>query len=424
MIVGFPGETDRDVEVLTDFLPAARLDVVGVFGYSDEDGTEAAGLDGQLAEQVIEERDATSTSWSSRWWPIGLPTGSANSSRCWSKNRSTVWPPAARRTKDQRSTASSSCQGSSAPVGSWVTARVVESAGLISSAQLSLGHRSPSRGIDLGERGGQGAVSSWNLPNALTVIRLLLVPVFVVVAWVGFERDDQAWQAWAALIFLAAAITDLLDGELARRTGKVTSFGKIADPIADKALTGAALIVLSWFTVLPWWVTIVIIVREVAVTVLRFWVIRHGVMAASRGGKLKTALQIVAITLYLLPLASGAVIVAQVVMAAAVIVTLLTGVDYVLRARALRRAETASRWAPARERGRQRLAAALVPALHERGLTVAVAESLTGGLVMATLTEIPGASAVLRGGPVVYATDTKASELGIDAELLVEPWAR
>lgn len=188
----------------------------------------------------------------------------------------------------------------------------------------------------------KAAVSSWNLPNALTVIRLFLVPVFVVVAWAGFERDDQAWQAWAALIFLAAAITDLLDGELARRTGKVTSFGKIADPIADKALTGAALIVLSWFDLLPWWVTVVIIVREVAVTILRFWVIRHGVMAASRGGKLKTALQIVAITLYLLPLASGAVIVAQVVMAAAVIVTLLTGVDYALRARALRRAETAS----------------------------------------------------------------------------------
>jgi len=188
----------------------------------------------------------------------------------------------------------------------------------------------------------KAAVSSWNLPNALTVIRLFLVPVFVVVAWAGFERDDQAWQAWAALIFLAAAITDLLDGELARRTGKVTSFGKIADPIADKALTGTALIVLSWFDLLPWWVTVVIIVREVAVTILRFWVIRHGVMAASRGGKLKTALQIVAITLYLLPLASGAVIVAQVVMAAAVIVTLLTGVDYALRARALRRAETAS----------------------------------------------------------------------------------
>jgi CDP-diacylglycerol--glycerol-3-phosphate 3-phosphatidyltransferase len=181
------------------------------------------------------------------------------------------------------------------------------------------------------------AVSSWNVPNALTVGRLMLVPVFLVVAWVGFERDDEAWQAWAALIFLVAAVTDLIDGELARRTGQVTSFGKIVDPIADKALTGSALVLLSWFELLPWWVTGVIIAREVAVTVLRFWVIRHAVIAASRGGKLKTALQILAITLYLLPLASGALAVAEWVMGAAVIVTLVTGVDYAFRAVALRK---------------------------------------------------------------------------------------
>ncbi|MCZ3390225.1 MAG: CDP-diacylglycerol--glycerol-3-phosphate 3-phosphatidyltransferase [Actinomycetia bacterium] len=180
-------------------------------------------------------------------------------------------------------------------------------------------------------------VSSWNVPNALTVGRLLLVPVFVVVAWVGFDRNDEAWQAWAALIFLVAAVTDLIDGEWARRTGQVTSFGKIADPIADKALTGSALVLLSWFELLPWWVTIVIIAREVAVTCLRFLVIQHGVIAASRGGKLKTVLQILAITLYLLPLASGAFAVAQWVMGAAVVVTVLTGVDYAFRAIALRR---------------------------------------------------------------------------------------
>jgi CDP-diacylglycerol--glycerol-3-phosphate 3-phosphatidyltransferase len=181
------------------------------------------------------------------------------------------------------------------------------------------------------------AVSSWNVPNALTVGRLMLVPVFLVVAWVGFERDDEAWQAWAALVFLVAAVTDLIDGEWARRTGQVTSFGKIVDPIADKALTGSALVLLSWFELLPWWVTGVIIAREVAVTVLRFWVIRHAVIAASRGGKLKTALQILAITLYLLPLASGALAVAEWVMGAAVIVTLVTGVDYAFRAVALRK---------------------------------------------------------------------------------------
>ena len=180
--------------------------------------------------------------------------------------------------------------------------------------------------------------SSWNLPNALTVGRLLMVPVFVVVAWVGLDRGSEAWQAWAAIVFGAAAITDLVDGELARRTNQVTSFGKIVDPIADKALTGSALVLLSWFDVLPWWVTIVIIVREVGVTVLRFWVIRHGVIAASRGGKLKTALQISAITLYLLPLESGAVEVAHWIMGAAVIVTVVTGVDYAMQAWTLRRA--------------------------------------------------------------------------------------
>jgi CDP-diacylglycerol--glycerol-3-phosphate 3-phosphatidyltransferase len=182
------------------------------------------------------------------------------------------------------------------------------------------------------------APSSWNLPNALTVGRLLLVPVFIFVGWVGYSRPDAGWQAWAALVFLVAAVTDFIDGELARRTGQVTSFGKIVDPIADKALTGSALVLLSWFDLLPWWVTVVVVAREIGVTVLRFWVIRHGVIAASRGGKLKTALQIVAITLYLLPLAAGGRAVAEWVMAAAVVVTLVTGVDYVVRAMALRRA--------------------------------------------------------------------------------------
>jgi CDP-diacylglycerol--glycerol-3-phosphate 3-phosphatidyltransferase len=189
--------------------------------------------------------------------------------------------------------------------------------------------------------GSEGTVtpgpSSWNLPNALTVVRLLMGPAFVVIAWIGFDRGSDAWETWAAVVFGAAAITDLVDGELARRTNQVTSFGKIVDPIADKALTGSALVILSWFDLLPWWVTIVIVTREVIVTVLRFSVIRHGVIAASRGGKLKTALQIIAITLYLLPLSSGADDVAVWIMGAAVIVTIATGFDYCLRALALRR---------------------------------------------------------------------------------------
>jgi CDP-diacylglycerol--glycerol-3-phosphate 3-phosphatidyltransferase len=187
------------------------------------------------------------------------------------------------------------------------------------------------------------SVSAWNLPNTLTVGRLALVPVFAVVAYVGLARPDDEWQTWGAVIFLVAAATDLIDGEVARRTGQVTSFGKVADPIADKALTGTALVLLSAFDLLPWWVTVLILGREVLVTALRFWVIHHGVMAASRGGKLKTALQILAITLYLLPLASGGRAVAEWVMAAAVIVTVITGVDYGFRALSLRRASRASR---------------------------------------------------------------------------------
>ena len=130
-----------------------------------------------------------------------------------------------------------------------------------------------------------------------------------------------------------ASVTDLLDGRLARSRGLVTDFGKIADPIADKALTGAALISLSVLGELPGWVTALILIREVGVTVLRFVVIRRGVIAASQGGKLKTLLQVVAICLYILPASLGPPAwVREVVMAVAVVVTLVTGADYVVRA--------------------------------------------------------------------------------------------
>ncbi len=178
--------------------------------------------------------------------------------------------------------------------------------------------------------------SVWNIANYLTVLRLFLVPVFVVVLFVD-DGESALWR-WAAFaVFVVAAVTDQLDGRLARRYGLVTDFGKIADPIADKALVGAALVGLSVLGVLSWWVTAVIIVREVGVTVLRFWVLRHGVIPASRGGKLKTLLQAVAIGLYLLPLPHPWEWVAHIVMAAAVVVTVATGIDYVYQALALRR---------------------------------------------------------------------------------------
>ena len=174
-----------------------------------------------------------------------------------------------------------------------------------------------------------------NLPNALTVLRLAMVPVFAILLLQDGGLDDSD-RYWATLVFGLAIITDRYDGMIARRTGQVTEFGKLADPIADKALTGTALIGLSILDLLPWWVTLVILVREVGVTVLRFWVIRHGVIAASRGGKAKTVAQSLAITLYLLPLTGVAATVRWWVMAVAVALTVLSGLDYVYRALTLR----------------------------------------------------------------------------------------
>ncbi len=169
----------------------------------------------------------------------------------------------------------------------------------------------------------------FNVANALTVVRIFLVPVFVVCLFAG----GTGWRLAALAAFCVASLTDLLDGKLARSRGLVTDFGKIADPIADKALTGAALISLSVLGELAWWVTALILIREFGVTALRFAVIRRGVIAASPGGKLKTLLQVIAICLYVLPPSlSPPDIVKQVVMAAAVVVTLVTGADYVIRA--------------------------------------------------------------------------------------------
>jgi CDP-diacylglycerol--glycerol-3-phosphate 3-phosphatidyltransferase len=185
------------------------------------------------------------------------------------------------------------------------------------------------------------AVSAWNVANALTVLRFLLVPVFVVTLFWG-TGHETSWRVLAWAVFAAASITDRFDGEIARRRGLVTEFGKLADPIADKALVGAALVGLSELGELWWWVTVVVLVREVGVTLLRFWVIRHGVIPASRGGKVKTFLQTVAIGLYVLPLSGVLHDLATAVMAAAVVVALVTGVDYVLRAVRLRRASLAA----------------------------------------------------------------------------------
>ncbi|NRQ38320.1 CDP-diacylglycerol--glycerol-3-phosphate 3-phosphatidyltransferase [Nonomuraea sp. NN258] len=173
-------------------------------------------------------------------------------------------------------------------------------------------------------------VSPWNIANVLTVLRLALVPFFVVCLFL----PGTGWRLTALAVFGVASLTDHLDGELARRYGLITDFGKIADPIADKALIGAALVCLSILDELPWWVTIVILGRELGITLLRFMLLRHAVIPASYGGKVKTVLQIAAIVLYLLPWVPDWL--RWVTMLAALLVTVGTGVDYVVRAIRLR----------------------------------------------------------------------------------------
>jgi CDP-diacylglycerol--glycerol-3-phosphate 3-phosphatidyltransferase len=178
----------------------------------------------------------------------------------------------------------------------------------------------------------------WNVPNALTAFRILLVPLF---AWMLLSHpDDPWWRVGTAALFTVAILTDTLDGYLARKHNIVTKFGKLADPIADKALTGMAFIGLSVIGELWWWVTAVVLVRELGITLMRVWLIRTGVvLPAGRGGKLKTVAQTVALGLLIAPvlLFSGAwEPVGEVIwgfgiaaMAVAVVLTVATGVDYV-----------------------------------------------------------------------------------------------
>lgn len=188
------------------------------------------------------------------------------------------------------------------------------------------------------------AVPTLNIANVLTVFRVLLVPVFI---WLMVaDSGEDGLLRWLAVATFALAIyTDKLDGDIARKHGLITNFGKIADPIADKLLIGSALVLLCVIDGMPWWITIVILGRELLITLLRFVVIRYGIIPASRGGKLKTLIQTAAVLLYLMPLADllggWMDVLALTVMLIAVAVTLVTGVDYVLQAVKMRSARTA-----------------------------------------------------------------------------------
>ena len=185
--------------------------------------------------------------------------------------------------------------------------------------------------------------SNLNIANALTVLRIVGVPVF---GWLLLSEggEDVGFRLWAFVAFILLMITDRIDGDIARSRGLVTNFGKLADPIADKALTGMAFVGLSIIGVLWWWVTIVLLVREWGITLMRFVIKKYGVMPASQGGRIKTTLQAVAIGGYLLPLEIWDNTFSQVLrwathvtMAAALAVTLVTAVQYVRDAVAMRR---------------------------------------------------------------------------------------
>ena len=170
--------------------------------------------------------------------------------------------------------------------------------------------------------------SNWNVPNVLTVIRIILVPVYVVLLFLN-PHDGIRWAA--TLVFVVAMLTDLADGHIARKYNLVTDFGKLWDPVADKALTGAAFVSLSILGELPWFFTIIILVREWGITWVRAAIAKYGIMAANKGGKLKTLTQtfaLVLFSLWLSPLPGFVQVVAWVLMWAALILTVVTGIDY------------------------------------------------------------------------------------------------
>jgi CDP-diacylglycerol---glycerol-3-phosphate 3-phosphatidyltransferase len=182
---------------------------------------------------------------------------------------------------------------------------------------------------------GDTPASNGNLANIITVARILLAPIFV---WLLIADHGQLGPLrWAAAaLFILAIATDGVDGSLARSRNLVTNVGIILDPIADKVLTGAALIMLSVLGELWWWVTIVILVRELGITAFRFAVLRTRVIPASRGGKLKTIAQSVAISLFLVPLwtllGDWVLWLNWSVMAVALVLTVVTGADYLIQA--------------------------------------------------------------------------------------------
>lgn len=166
-----------------------------------------------------------------------------------------------------------------------------------------------------------------NLPNALTIFRILALPFC---AWALFQKDgqDPTWQIIAWTMFFVVGMTDVLDGRIARRRNQISNFGIILDPIADKAFIATALIGLSILGKMPWWVTLLILVREIGVTILRFAVIKREVISANRGGKLKSLLQNFSVGFYILPLPESLYLPRDILLGIAIVLTIWTGLQY------------------------------------------------------------------------------------------------
>lgn len=206
-----------------------------------------------------------------------------------------------------------------------------------------------SNSVTNGETYVKPPVSNWNIANIITMIRIALVPVFawllLAAGWNPIHSLTLRW--WAFAIFILAAFSDKLDGHLARSRGLITDLGKLLDPIADKALTGAAFILLACpLLEIPWWVPVVILIRELGITIMRMRLRRYAVLPAGRGGKAKTFIQSVAIAMLLMPLAALPVwvhTIAWIFLAAAIILTVLSGIDYALNGWGLYRARRSER---------------------------------------------------------------------------------
>jgi CDP-diacylglycerol---glycerol-3-phosphate 3-phosphatidyltransferase len=253
-----------------------------------------------------------------------------------------------------------------------------------------------------------------NLPNALTISRLVAIPPLMFLLLARFDYHDQI----AAAVFIVFSLTDTMDGQIARRQGTVSELGKFLDPLADKLFVLSVLIVLVQEGLVAAWVVVVIFSRELLITLLRTAAVgRGGAIAAAPLGKTKTVTQVVAVTLLILQRPYPWLgLPATLAVAFAVLLTISSGVDYIWRWRHV----FVPAGGPRPESPVEPSARELGRVLGDSGLTLALAESCTGGLLAALITDLPGSSAFFIGGVVAYSNSAKEKLLGVADKLLAE----